>query len=68
MLPKQAGAKPPPFEQRIAAFRSKATARGITEETYTRVMQGVRPDPTALDAIRDQPEFNSQAQSRHHSG
>jgi membrane-bound lytic murein transglycosylase B len=35
-------------------------ARGITEDTYTRVMQGVRPDTTALDAIRDQPEFNEQ--------
>src|SRR6202790_3801824 len=46
------------FDQWIAAFRAKAIARGITEETYTRVMRGVHPDTTGLEAIRNQPEFN----------
>ncbi|MGB9391681.1 MAG: lytic murein transglycosylase, partial [Xanthobacteraceae bacterium] len=48
------------FEQWIAAFRSKAAARGISDETYTRVMHGVQPDLTGLNAIRNQPEFNQQ--------
>ena len=46
------------FERWIAAFRAKAEARGITEETYTRVMRGVQPDTAGLEAIRNQPEFN----------
>ena len=28
--------------------------------TYTRVMSGIEPDTTGLEAIRDQPEFNEQ--------
>ena len=48
------------FEQWVAVFRSKATARGISEETYTRVMRGVQPDMTGVNAIRNQPEFNQQ--------
>ena len=48
------------FEQWVALFRSKAAARGISEETYTRVMRGVQPDMTAVNAIRNQPEFNQQ--------
>jgi lytic murein transglycosylase len=62
MLLKSAGAEnsPTPFDQWIAGFRAKALARGITPETYTRVMSAVRPDPAGLEAIRDQPEFNEQ--------
>ena len=30
-----------PFDQWIAAFRAKALAHGITEETYARVMRGI---------------------------
>jgi lytic murein transglycosylase len=55
------GAKKPirlTFDQWIAAFRAKATAHGITEDTYTRVMRGLRPDTTGLDEIRNQPEFS----------
>ena len=48
------------FEKWIAAFRTKAIARGITEETYSRVMQGIRPDTTGLEAIKSQPEFSEQ--------
>ena len=48
------------FEQWVAVFRSKATARGISEETYTGVMRGVQPDMTGVNAIRNQPEFNQQ--------
>ncbi|MFZ0422272.1 MAG: lytic murein transglycosylase [Xanthobacteraceae bacterium] len=46
-----------PFAQWIANFREKAVARGITDDTYTRVMAGVQPDTTGLEAILNQPEF-----------
>jgi membrane-bound lytic murein transglycosylase B len=49
-----------PFDQWIAVFRAKAVAHGITEETYARVMRGVRPDTTGLEAIHAQPEFSEQ--------
>jgi membrane-bound lytic murein transglycosylase B len=48
------------FDQWIAAFQAKALARGITTETYARVMSGVKPDTTGLAAINEQPEFNEQ--------
>ena len=48
------------FEQWVAVFRSKAAARDISEETYTRVMRSVQPDMTGVNAIRNQPEFNQQ--------
>jgi peptidoglycan lytic transglycosylase B len=35
-------------------------ARGISEDTYARVMRDLRPDTTGLEAIRNQPEFNQQ--------
>ena len=41
----------------MAVFRSKAIARGVTVDTYTHVMEGLRPDTTGLEAIRNQPEF-----------
>ncbi len=59
LLPNLAAAKAahPSFEPWKDAFRSKAIARGIAPETYARVMIGVEPDTTGLDAIRHQPEF-----------
>jgi len=48
------------FDQWVAQFRSKAVARGVSDETYTRVMPGVQPDMTGLNAIHNQPEFNQQ--------
>ena len=48
------------FEQWIAAFRERAIARGITPETYARVMSGLKPDTTGLEAIRHQAEFSLQ--------
>ena len=62
MLPRQAlaAAARMPFDQWIAAFRAKALAHGITAETYARVMSGVKPDTTGLEAIHNQPEFNEQ--------
>jgi lytic murein transglycosylase len=48
------------FAQWVAAFRSKALARGISEDIYSRAMGGIEPDMTGLNAIRNQPEFNQQ--------
>ena len=62
MLPRTASAQSTriAFDEWIVAFRTKAIARGIAPETYTRVMQGLRLDTTGLEAIRNQPEFNQQ--------
>ena len=62
LLPRPAIAEKPraSFDQWIAAFRSKALAHGIAEETYARVMLGVHPDTAGLEAIGSQPEFNEQ--------
>ena len=48
------------FEQWVAAFRTRARARGISDPTYTRVMADVKPDTRVLDLNREQPEFNEQ--------
>src|SRR5262245_12330636 len=49
-----------PFAQWVASFRSRALARGVSGETYDRVMSGVKPDTTVFAQIRNQPEFNEQ--------
>jgi len=48
------------FEQWVAAFRSRALARGVSDATYTRVMTGLKPDTSVYGLVRDQPEFNEQ--------
>jgi lytic murein transglycosylase len=40
------------------AFRHRAAARGVSETTYRRVMDGVKPDTSVYSQIRSQPEFN----------
>ena len=37
------------FSQWVAAFRAKALGRGISGDTYDRVMGGLRPDTTGLE-------------------
>jgi membrane-bound lytic murein transglycosylase B len=62
MLPRQTSAEVTrvPFDQWIDAFRAIALAHGISAETYMRVMSGIQPDTTGLEAIRNQPEFKEQ--------
>jgi membrane-bound lytic murein transglycosylase B len=62
ILPRYVGAREtqPTFDQWTAAFQGKALARGITPETYARVMSNLKPDNTGLAAIHEQPEFNEQ--------
>jgi lytic murein transglycosylase len=40
------------------AFRHRAAARGVSEATYRRVMNGIKPDTSVYSQIRDQPEFH----------
>jgi lytic murein transglycosylase len=49
-----------PFAQWVESFRAKATAKGISEATYRRVMENLKPDNTVFTQIRSQPEFNQQ--------
>jgi membrane-bound lytic murein transglycosylase B len=49
-----------PFAQWVESFRAKATAKGISEATYRRVMENLKPDNTVFKEIRSQPEFNQQ--------
>src|SRR5262249_37370874 len=46
------------FAQWVENFRPRATARGVSDATYTRVMGNVKPDTSVYAQIRDQPEFN----------
>jgi membrane-bound lytic murein transglycosylase B len=48
------------FDQWIAAFRTRARARGISDATYTRVMTNIKPDTAVFELNRFQPEFNEQ--------
>src|SRR5258708_18704218 len=62
VLPAPARAQSPkePFDQWVAAFRTRALARGVSDATYSRVMHGLKPDSTVFEQLRSQPEFNEQ--------
>ena len=48
------------FPQWVAAFRSQALARGVSEKTYDSVMGGLQPDTSVYALQRSQPEFREQ--------
>jgi len=50
-------AQPPAFAHWVANFRARALKRGISEQTYDRVMGSVTPDASVLAEYRSQPEF-----------
>ena len=50
-------AQSPAFAHWIAAFRPRALNRGISEQTYDRVMGAVTPDTSVFEQYRAQPEF-----------
>jgi membrane-bound lytic murein transglycosylase B len=60
IVPKSARAESTAFDLWIERFRTTAMSHGITAETYTRAMSGLRPDTTGLDAIHNQAEFTQQ--------
>ena len=55
-----ARAEPPTaFAGCIAELRSEAGAQGITAKTFDTMLAGIEPDPTVLDAMEAQPEFET---------
>jgi lytic murein transglycosylase len=48
------------FEQWVETFRVRARARGISDDTYTRVMGGLKPDTSVYALDRSQPEFSEE--------
>lgn len=53
-------AMPPGFEQWRDGFRARARAKGVSDATYSRVMDRIEPDMSVFDKMRKQPEFNEQ--------
>jgi lytic murein transglycosylase len=51
---------PAGFEQWREKFRVRALAKGVSDATYSKVMNGVEPDMSVFDKMRKQPEFNEQ--------
>jgi membrane-bound lytic murein transglycosylase B len=59
--PLAAGAAPPPgFDQWRDGFRARALAKGISEATYSRVMDRIEPDMSVFAQMASQPEFSEQ--------
>src|SRR3954471_17613647 len=50
-------AAPSGFSAWVAEFRGRATARGISPQTYARVMNSLEPDMSVFDQFNAQPEF-----------
>src|SRR4051812_7847935 len=48
----------PAFNQWRERLRAKAAARGVSDATFSRVMNGLEPDMRAVAEMSDQPEFN----------
>lgn len=48
------------FPQWVETFRARARARGISDDTYTRVMSGLKPDTRVYALDKAQPEFKEQ--------
>ncbi|MFZ5734850.1 MAG: lytic murein transglycosylase [Pseudomonadota bacterium] len=58
--PVAVSAAPAAFDQWRDKFRARAAAKGISDETYTRVMARIEPDMSVFAKLRSQPEFNEQ--------
>ena len=58
--PVQAQSAAMPFERWVATFRARAAARGISDATYARVMNGLKPDTRVYALDRAQPEFTEE--------
>jgi len=50
-------AQPPAFTRWVENFKPRALKRGISEQTYDRVMGAVTPDTTVYAENNAQPEF-----------
>ena len=49
-----------PFEQWVETFRARARAKRISDQTYDRVMNGLKPDTGVFALQAAQPEFREQ--------
>ena len=45
------------FDSCLADIRASALQKGVSRGTFERVMEGVTPDPTVVEAMDKQPEF-----------
>jgi membrane-bound lytic murein transglycosylase B len=57
-LPSSVRAEGSSFAAWRDTFRHRAAARGVSEATYRRVMDGITPDTSVYAEVRSQPEFN----------
>jgi membrane-bound lytic murein transglycosylase B len=48
------------FAQWVESFRARARARGISDATYNKVMEGLKPDTSVYALDRAQPEFHEE--------
>jgi lytic murein transglycosylase len=53
----QAEAAATPFPKWVDTFKARALARGVSDATYTRVMNGLKPDTSVYALDRSQAEF-----------
>src|ERR1700722_18622957 len=58
--PVAAFAAPPGFDHWRDRFRAKALAKGVSDATYTRVMDRIEPDMSVFKQMQRQPEFNEE--------
>ena len=50
----------PAFGQWVESFRARARARGVSDATYSRVMESIKPDTSVYALDRAQPEFREE--------
>ena len=50
----------PAFGQWVESFRARARARGVSDATYSRVMEPIKPDTSVYALDRAQPEFREE--------
>jgi peptidoglycan lytic transglycosylase B len=55
-----AGPARAPFEQWVETFRPRARAKAVSDQTYDRVMKGLKPDTQVFALQAAQPEFHEQ--------
>jgi len=49
----------PEFDACVNELRTEAVAGGIRHRTFNRAMRGVQPDPSVIEAMQTQPEFET---------
>jgi membrane-bound lytic murein transglycosylase B len=59
-LPRASLAAPAEFDRWRDEFRTRALSRGISAQTFDRVMGRIEPDMSVFKEIRSQPEFHEQ--------